>query len=159
MPSLEIFGALEVLFSYFICWNQFDNWKISAYLEKSKLGRPTSAVHPGCTVRPSSTSIQRTGQLFFPAWCWPSALKPPALDTASIGVVLLRPSPLADRTAPRAPPCALILCTPRRRRPSSVSLRCFPHHRRVPHHASAPCSLCSLQLHLCASAAAAPRRH
>jgi hypothetical protein len=54
---LKFFGALEAHFSYFISWNQFDNWKIFTYLEKSKLGHPTLAVHPGCTVRPSSTSI------------------------------------------------------------------------------------------------------
>jgi hypothetical protein len=33
MPSLEIFGAMEVLFLYFICWNQLGNWKRTGTLK------------------------------------------------------------------------------------------------------------------------------
>jgi hypothetical protein len=60
------FWSPRKYFSHFISWNQFDNWKIFAYLEKSKLGVSSAP-------RPSTARLHVNPARGHPDSTWPKA--------------------------------------------------------------------------------------
>jgi hypothetical protein len=59
LQKLEIFGLLNVSFSYFTIWNQFDIWITFGIIEKSLHGRSRGTIQPSSAL--DSPALQGSG--------------------------------------------------------------------------------------------------
>jgi hypothetical protein len=59
LQKLKIFGLLNVSFSYFTIWNQFDIWITFGIIEKSLQGRSIGTIQPSSAL--DSPALQGSG--------------------------------------------------------------------------------------------------